>query len=515
VTHSGLYSFTQYPRNRATAFFVGAILVTAFAPLGWHWVAPLALAGLLILIDKTDSRQAAWTGFAFGTGLFIAGTWWLYISLNILGGLRPPLAVLLMLALVLAMASYSAVAAYLVVRLSPLSGWLRWLLVFPAVWTLTEWLRGWVLTGFPWMSIGYSQTDSPLGAVAPVAGVYGVTWLTALCAGLLVMAVCSTARQRFRQGLIALVGLACLVGLALLLDDHNWTEATEQELRVRLVQGAVPQERKWLAEELQPTLDLYQELSASDAPLDLLVWPEAAIPALPFEVTDFLETLHAELVERDTQLFAGMLTFDPDKDIFLNTLWALGAEEGQYHKRHLVPFGEYFPVPDFVRDLMRLMNLPSENVSVGEPQQAPLYAKGVPVAPTICYEIAYGSEQLGFFPEAQLLVNVSNDAWFGDTIAPHQHLQINRFRAREVGRYMLRATNTGITAVIDPEGQVVAQIPQFVPGAVNAVVRPHTGTTPYMQFGNWLVVSWMLLLLLAGAMAERHRKPGSIQADVS
>ena len=504
----GLQQLAGSASGRCVAFLVGALLVVAFAPFGLFWLALLVPACLLLLWEHANARQAAWSGFWFGFGLFAAGTWWLYISLNILGGLWPPLAVLLMLALVAANAAYIALTGFLLVRLAPDGNVVRWLLVFPALWTLIEWLRGWLLSGFPWMSLGYSQAESPLGAFAPLLGVYGVTWFIVLAAGSLVTAILHADWRRW----IAAAGLIMLVSSAYMLDGHSWTqisdegsdEVSDKGLRVRLVQGAISQELKWSPEQRQPTLDLYSELSRSEEAIDLIVWPEAAVPALPFEVAEFLQDLRDDMIERDTQLLLGILTYDIERDEFLNTLWAIGEEEGRYFKRHLVPFGEYFPVPDFVRRVMRLMNLPSENISAGSYEQGPLYAKGIPIAPTICYEIAYGAEQLGFFPDAQLLVNVSNDAWFGDTIAPYQHLQINQFRARETGRYLLRATNTGVTAVVDPYGRIVERIPQFEPGVVNAVVYPRTGKTPYLMFGNWLIIPLAALLLGAGALLARR-----------
>ncbi|MCP4002428.1 MAG: apolipoprotein N-acyltransferase [Gammaproteobacteria bacterium] len=496
-----LHDFAGPVNGRWVALVAGALLVTAFAPFGWYWIAPLPLACLLLLWERATPRQAAWIGFAFGVGLFAAGTWWLYISLNILGGLWPPLALLMMLVFIIALASFAALAGYVVVRYSRANSVLRWLLVFPAGWALAEWLRGWVLTGFPWMSIGYSQTESVLGSIAPLVGVYGVTWVTVLLAGGLVACVAGNTWQR----LTGLGIIVCVVVTTTGLHKSIWTQDTGKNFHVRLVQGAIPQEKKWLPEQLGPTLSLYRELSVSDNPLDLIVWPEAAIPALPYEVEEFLHSLHDEMVMRDTQLFAGILTYDFENDQFLNTLLALGKEEGRYYKRHLVAFGEYFPVPDFVRQIMRLVNLPSESISPGSEMQEPLYAKGVPVAPTICYEIAFGAEQLSFFPQAQLLVNVSNDAWFGNTIAPHQHLQINQFRARETGRYMLRTTNTGITAVINPAGHIEQRIPQFEPGFLDATVRPYAGQTPYMRFGNWLPITGMVLLMVGGSWFSRRK----------
>jgi apolipoprotein N-acyltransferase len=501
VIPSAVTSWLVPNRAHWAGLGAGVLLVATFAPLGWFWLSPCLLALLLLLWEGTTPRQAAKIGFAFSFGSFAAGTWWLYISLNILGGLVAPLALLLMLLLMLAMAVYGGVVGYVLVKLSPQSGPIRWLLLFPALWTLFEWLRGWLLSGFPWMSLGYGHATSPLGALAPVTGMYGITLAIVLLAGALVTIALGSGRQRnftFVVTTLAAVTIWFLASIA-------WTHDTGSTLDIRLVQGAVPQDKKWRPEQLEPTLQLYTELSRSDQPLDLIVWPEAAIPALQFEVADFIQDLRAQMVAQDTQLFTGMLKYDLDSDIYLNTLWAFGAEEGEYYKRHLVPFGEYFPVPDFVRSLLRLMNLPSENISAGSDQQALLYAKGIPVAASICYELAYGAEQLTFFPAAQLMVNVSNDAWFGDTIAPHQHLQIGQMRARESGRYLLRATNTGLTAVVAPDGRVVEQMAQFEPGFIDAKVAARAGRTPYMLFGNWLVVGMALAMVATGVWAGRSR----------
>ena len=482
--------FSGPARKRWVAFVAGSALVLSFQPFALVWLAPLSLACLILLWEGAAARQAGWIGFCYGLGLFTAGTYWLYISLNILGGLWPPVALLMMFCLIGALAVYVALTGYLAVRIVPGSGLLRWLLVIPAVWTLTEWLRGWLFTGFPWLSIGYSQVETPLGAVAPVLGVYGVTWISVLCAGVVVCLVQGAYLAR-----IAVFALSALALTGLLnLRDTEWTQEVAKDLRITLVQGAVPQELKWQPQQLEPTLELYKELSNGQGDRDLIIWPEAAIPALPFEVPEFLTGLNEQMVSTDTQLFAGILTYDIELGEYKNTLWAMGAEEGKYFKRHLVAFGEYFPLPDFAKKILRIMNLPSESIMPGAEYQPLLLAKGVPVAATICYEIAFAAEQLAYFPTAQLMVNVSNDAWFGDSIAPHQHLQIGQMRALETGRYLLRATNTGITAIVDPRGRVSDRIPQFEPGVLNAVVQPYIGATPFVILGNRLIVTALLLL---------------------
>ena len=484
------------------AFVSGAALVLTFAPFGLPWFAPVSLAALLWLLSDATPVTALRRGFYFGLGLFGCGTYWLYISLNVLGGLLPPFAVLLMLCLIAATACFVAAAAWLTVRCTMHGNlWWRALVVFPAAWVLTEWGRGWMVTGFPWQSIGYGQVDNPLGALAALGGVYAVTYVAVLLAGALYVAVCSGWVVR---GGLASAGVALLVVLQGMYDTE-WTTDTGEPLRVGLVQGAVPQELKWDPAQLKPTLDRYRQLSFAMPQRDLIIWPEAAIPAFSFEVPEFIDAMHAELVERDTQLFTGILTYKSETGEFLNTLWAIGAEPGEYHKRHLVMFGEYFPLPDFVKRWLRIMNLPSESISAGATDQPLLTAKGVPVAAMICYELAFGAEQLGLLPEAQLLVNVSNDAWFGDTIAPHQHLQIGQMRARETGRWLLRATNTGITAVVDPAGRVVSRIPQFEPGVVTATAQPRTGATPYVRAGNYPVILLALWCILAALLWNARR----------
>ena len=245
--------FAASTRKRWLAAALGAAVVLSFEPFELVWLAPLAMACLILLWEGATPRQAAWIGFSFGLGLFTAGTYWLYISLNILGGLWPPLALLLMLALILVMAGYTALAGYAVVQLTPGSGMARWLLAAPAVWTLTEWLRGWLFTGFPWLSLGYSQVDTPLAGLAPVVGVYGVSWAVVAGAGAI---VCLAQGTRAARLMVLLAGAAAVAGI-LHLNTIAWTESTGRELRVTLVQGAVPQKLKWTRQQLQPTLDLY------------------------------------------------------------------------------------------------------------------------------------------------------------------------------------------------------------------------------------------------------------------
>ena len=482
------------------ALLAGATLPLAFAPFGWQPVAVLSLAILWWLWEEQAPRAAGWIGFAWGAGAFLTGTYWLYISIHVFGEAPLAVAIFLMLGLVAIMALYPALTGYLCARAGA-SGVLRWLMLLPGSWVLTEWLRGWVASGFPWLSLGYSQTDGWLGGFAPLGGVYGISLAIALLAG----ALLALLRGRTGDRVAAVVLTAGILATGFAADQRTWTESTGRTLEVALIQGAVPQDRKWLPSQREPTKDLYRGLTAESPSAELVIWPEAAIPAVAHEELDYLAAVEADVRVRGADLMLGMLERDPESGRYYNSLIALGAEPGVYRKRHLVPFGEYFPVPDFVRDWMRLMSLPYVDIASGPAHPPPLVVAGEPVALSICYEDAFGAEQRTFLPEATLMVNVSNDAWFGNSIAPHQHLQIARLRSMEAGRYLLRATNTGISAVIRPDGSLAGTSPQFETDVLEAAVQPHVGATPWIQWGNAPAVLLAALLALAGLLAGRGR----------
>jgi apolipoprotein N-acyltransferase len=470
------------------AFFAGSALPLGFAPFGIYGLIVVSLSALWLLWDGRQPWVAGRIGFAWGAGAFLAGTYWLYISIHIFGGAPAPLAVFLMLCLVGIMALYPAAAGYVASRWLP-SGPLRWLLGLPALWTLAEVLRGWLASGFPWLSLGYGMSDGPLRGYAALAGVHGVSLAVAVIAGALVLLLAGSGRR-----IAAAAAIAAILLCGQALSGLEWTRPADGELRVALLQGAVSQDKKWLPEELEPTKTLYLELTRENMDADLIVWPEAAIPSIVADELPYLEAVAAEVAAAGAALVTGMLERDPIDGRYFNALLGLGEEPAVYRKRHLVPFGEYFPVPAFVREWMRLMSLPYADITPGLRSQEPMPVAGQLAAPSICYEDAFGGEQLDFLPEATFLLNVSNDAWFGDSIAPHQHMQIARMRALETGRFMLRATNTGISAVIGSDGAVVDASPQFRTHVLRSVIQPRTGATPFIMAGNAAVV------LLAAAM---------------
>ncbi len=494
--------------GRWIALPLGLALAFAFAPTDVVAFAFLAPAGLFLLWQSVGPREAAWRGFWFTSGTFLAGTYWLYHSIHLVGQAPVWIALLLMLGMVAIMAAYTAFAGYVTARWMPARGAWRWLLVLPALLVLAEWLRGWLLSGFPWLALGYTQLATPLRGYAPLLGVYGVSFAAAACAGALAMLLLGTARERA-------IGAATLVlatGGGLALERAAWTQTAGEPVAVALVQGAVPQAMKWEAGQRENTMQLYARLTAPYLGTTIVAWPESAIPSLEEYVRPYLAQVSGAALARGSTLIMGLIRRDAARDSYFNsiTAWSPGEPTQQwYDKRRLVPFGEFFPVPEFVREWMRLMSLPYSDFARGRADQAPLRAGEQRLAPTICYEDAYGTEQRRLVRQSTLLVNVTNDAWFGDSTAPHQHLDISRMRALESGRAMLRATNDGVTALIDFDGTVLGRLPQFRPGVLTGELQPRTGDTPYVRAGNLPVVSLAVLALAIGAW-RRRRDPDAV-----
>jgi apolipoprotein N-acyltransferase len=483
---------------------LGALQSLAFAPFA---VAPLGaacLGALWWLWRGTSPRRAAATGFAFGAGLFLAGTYWLYTSIHGFGKAPPALAILLMLGLVAIMGCYSAGLGWLVTRTAPDRPLPKLLAALPAGWVLMEWLRGWLLSGFPWLAVGYSHLDTPLAGYAPVVGIYGVSLAVALTAGLVLAAL--EVRGPVRALLLA--ALAALWAGGALLGRVEWTRPSGTPLSVAIVQGAIPQDLKWQEDNRAHTLEVYRSMTQQALGARLIVWPEAALPILYHEAVPFLASLYRDAQAHGSDLVLGLLRYDFERREFRNGLVALGAEEEWYYKRRLVPFGEFFPVPGFVRAWMRLKSLAYVDFLAGARDQPALDAAGQKLGATICYEDAFAVEQLAVLKEATLLVNVSNDAWFGDSTAPHQHLQIARMRALEAGRWLIRATNNGVSALIDPHGRIVVETRQFVPQVLTGSVVPHVGRTPYAYVRNWPVLGACLALLATAAWRGRRSRGG-------
>jgi len=490
-------------RDETLALGLGALAVLCFTPFGAWWLQPLLLVALLRRCDGLAPRAAFRFGLLYGAALFGLGVHWLWNSIYAIGQAPLWLALLVLLGLVAIMALYHGLTLWLTVRLAP-PGPLRWLLVFPAAWTLVEWLRGWVLSGFPWFSLGYAQTDAPLAVLAPLVGVHGLSAVVLAVAG----ALHGTLVWRDARALRVPVGFVVLVATLLGAARQEWTQPIGRPRSVALVQSNIPQDIKWNPDQTAPTLARLRELTLPLTGVDLVVWPEAALPLLWHEIpADYLAELTAP---GRPPLVLGTLLWEPvccgsplAGDVYFNAVVAATPTPQVYRKRMLVPFAEVFPVPGWVREFLRLMALPYSDFTRGPVGQAPLAVAGTRLGASVCYEDAFPDAMMDALPEAELLVNVSNDAWFGDSIGPHQHLQIARLRAREAGRALVRATSTGITAAVDHRGRELARAPQFEATVLRVTVQPRTGLTPFARFRDWPLI--LACLGALGFALARHR----------
>ncbi|WP_374347835.1 apolipoprotein N-acyltransferase [Chitinimonas sp.] len=487
---------------------LGAMTLFAFAPFAL-W--PLALVSLTLffgLVDTaSDSRRAALVGWGYGIGYFAAATHWIYISLHDFGGLPAVVSVLVLTLLAAFLALYPALAAWGARRLAGRQRAALLLLALPCCWLLTEWLRGWLLTGFPWSSIGYTQIpDGPLAGFAPVVGIYGVGGLLAWLAGALAWLV---GRRVDRGSALAMLAGTVIVSGGLLLRPISWTAPKGNPLRVALLQGGIPQNQKWGNDDLVFNLRTYAAL-LKEAQGDLLLMPETALPIFLHEAPgyftdpelgrqaearypvlpdDYLEHLIGMARAKGAALISGAPRFTRDGRHYLNGAVLLtGAGWPSYYKSHLVPFGEYVPLRGLIGGLYAYFDMPLDDFSAGAPVQPPLRVRDQRIATNICYEDIFGEELLANAANATILFNLSNLAWFDGSVALAQHGQIAQARSLETGRPSLLVTKTGTTAVVDPRGHYQAKLPERVQAVLSASVQGYDGTTPYMRLGNWPAV---------------------------
>lgn len=497
-------------RPALVALLAGGGAVFAFAPFGLFPLALPSLALLAALLRRAGGAADGFRlGFCWGFGAFGAGVSWLYVALERYGGMPAPLAALAIALFCAYLALYPALAGAAFVHLRGLggrrsvperAGALGSAALFGALWLLAEWLRGVLFTGFPWLAIGYSQTPpSPLAGFLPLIGVYGVGGLLAFAGALLAFA--DWRRPARAGGAAVLLGGLLLVGSGLL--GRGWTTPAGAPVEVALVQTRFEQSMKWdperFAEVLRVNLELVRAAFAGADPPAIVVLPETTLPTLVDHLPEgYLALLERFAGEAGGQLVLGVFHRDEAGRIF-NAAMSLGGGEPQhYAKRHLVPFGEYSP-PLFGW-FYRLASIPMSDQTRGAPEQPPMRLDGQQVALNICYEDLFGAELIRALPAATLMLNLSNLAWYGDSLAQPQHLQIARVRALETGRPMLRSTNTGMTAVVLPDGSVAAALPGFERGVLRATVQGYAGQTPYARWGDRVALGLALLTVLGMAL---------------
>ncbi len=488
------------------ALLAGALTTLALAPYG---IWPLALLSIALLyrgLRALTPRQAAWRGWWYGFGLFASGTSWVYVSIHDDGAASPPLAAFLTLGFVAGLGLFFALATWL---------WALWLrrdsaplgdaLAFAALWVAQEAFRGWFLTGFPWLYAGYSQLDGPMAGLAPIGGVWLLSFGLALSAALLVnLPRLLGNKPQLAEALVLLIA-PWLLGMAF--KDHAWTAPAGEPVSVAAIQGNVAQNLKWDPAQLNAQLALYRDMSFASKPVDILVWPETAVPVLKDQAIGYLSMMDRFASDRKSALITGVPIRQPNADgemRYYNAVSVVGQGAGDYLKQRLVPFGEYVPLQDMLRGLIAFFDLPMSDFARGEHDQPLLEAKGHRIATFICYEVVYPEFAAEMAAKSDLLLTVSNDTWFGKSIGPLQHLQMAQMRALEAGRWMIRATNNGVTVLIDPFGHITERLPQFEQATLYGQVQPMQHLTPYLQWRSWPLI--ILCSLLAGWALVRRRR---------
>jgi len=463
------------------AVLAGAAMPLAFAPFGFYPVAILSLAVLFALVLDKSAACAFRIGLIYGLGYFGVGISWLQISIHQFGLPVLAFSVSMTILFILVIALFPAFTVYVTARFFRKENKRDRIIVLPLIWVIFEWIRSWLFTGFPWLTVGYSQIDGPLSGYAPVAGIYGVSLMVAVSAALLVLLW-----VEYKKALFSVLSILIMIwGVGFLLKHAEWTAPKSGNLQVTIIQGNVAQEIKWLPEQRQTTLDLYTHLSEPYwDKAALIIWPETALPAFARDIPEFLDALAKRARNSKTDLILGLPVSDPKSGKYYNSVIAFGSEVDVYHKRHLVPFGEYLPLEKYLDPVLKFLSIPMSRFSAGNSDKALIKTTSHAIGISVCYEDVFGEEVITGLPEADFLVNLSNDAWFGDSFAPHQHLEMARMRALETGRYMVRSTNTGISAIIDPKGRITYQAPQFEVATLAANVQSYSGATPYVRIGN-------------------------------
>jgi apolipoprotein N-acyltransferase len=484
-------------------FIAGGLLPLSLAPFSLWPLAIISLLPLCIYLQhqtakhsikhsiKHPIKQAIKNAAVFGFGMYLTGASWVYISMYEHGDVSMAFAIVGTLLFCLLMALLFALPFGLAAFLPQTPA--AWVLGFPALWVLSEWFRSWIFTGFPWLYVGYSHTDTWLSGWAPLGGVFLLSYLTALNSATLAQLL-----QR-RISVSVLVGSA-VIAISFIggyfFQTINWTQPVNTQLSVAMVQPNVDQKDKWAVVQRNRILRGLLSQTEPHWGTDIIIWPEGAIPALFTQAEEFLEDLDQRAKQHKTALITGIPTDNNAARHYYNSMLALGEGQGQYNKTRLVPFGEYVPFQSLIRGLNNFFDLPMSSFSLGAKYQTSIIAKQQPIATAICYEIAYPDLVAKNVRDTNLLLTVSNDAWFGDSIAPQQHMQMARMRAMENAKPLMRGTNNGITALVDQRGKIYQQLPQFDKGVLKGHITPRTGSTPFSVLSSWPTIGFSLLSLV-------------------
>jgi apolipoprotein N-acyltransferase len=473
----------------------GGLLSLAFAPFNFFWLSILCPAFLLFTwIQSQEKKQIILGSFLFGFGFFGTGVSWVYVSIHYFGGVDIIMTAFITLLFVTLLSSLFILQGLCFYYFSSRQLTMQTIILFSTLWALFEWIREWLFTGFPWLYLAYSQVNSPLAGFIPVLGVFGTAWIIASCSGLLIYFFYAQGKKRFFS-MVLFIFIWILGGL---LHTIHWTHKINSPINVALVQGDIPQSLKWNPDAVVSTLTTYKNLTQKNWN-DLIIWPEAAIPLTLNDAQDFLSTLNDNATEHHSNLITGIPIQLENQDAYWNAAISIGDGSGIYAKRHLVPFGEYIPLYTIFGNFMKMLNIPFPDSVPGSQKQVGLTAKidqhTIIIGTFICYEIAYSNLLYSDLPQSELLINISNDDWFGHSAAAAQQLQIAQTRALQSGRYLLSSANDGITAIVDDQGKSINILPRFIPGVLTGTAYAMKGTTPWAIWGDIPLILLLFLML--------------------
>lgn len=504
--------------GHSLALVAGVLVPLSLSPFDLWPLGIGSLWLLLAVLQQATPNVALLRGWFYGLGLFGAGVSWVYFSIHDYGYAPVPLAIFLTAVFVAALAFlFSATFAWCYVRFFAGHRAGLWL-GFPALWVMFEWVRTWLFTGFPWLYLGYAHIDTWLAGWAPLLGVYGLSFISALIASLLFHSFNASSKPAWpRLWKPALIMLLPWI-ISLPLQQIDWTEEKSEEIKVSLVQPNISQHVKWLPEQKYKTLALLKRETTGHLDSDLIIWPENAVPLFHHQASSYLHNMVQAAKDSHTAIITGIPYWQaptPDTPTMMhNSVTAMGyGASGIYHKQKLVPFGEYVPLQEILRGLIQFFDLPMSEFRPGPANQAPLVIKTeqrtLQIAPYICYEIVYPDFVRKLASQSDVLLTISDDSWFGTSIGPLQHLQMARMRALENGRYLIRGTNTGITAIIEPSGQITKQAKQFERTTLTGEIRGITGTTPFGRWGSLPILILCALLLVITKLVESTLRSSS------
>lgn len=483
------------------SFIAGALLTFAFAPFKIFPLAILSPALLLACWLNVSPIRAFWRGYFFGIGLFATGVYWVFISIHTFGNAPAWLATVITIGFVFILALFPAINGYVLNRFF-INNKTKIIYIFPVLWVFFEWIRSWIFSGFPWLFLGYSQINSPLKGYAPFLSVYAVSLAVVLTSALVVMIFLGLKEKNKKLIYFSVIGIILIWALGAILNLISWTKPVGKPVQISLVQGNIPQELKWVPDHVKPTLKLYQTLTEQHWDSKIIIWPEAAVP-IPFQdAKDYLNHIASQALKHHTTVITGIFIKAPVNNDYYNSVVALGQGFGIYLKQRLVPFGEFTPMKVYLGKLLNFFDIPMSDVASGGGKPQPLIIGDIKIGVFICYEIAFPEQVRYQDGDIGMLLTVSNDAWFGHSIAQAQHLEMAQMRALELGRPILFVSNNGMTAFIDPSGKIHSEAPPFEQVVLTASMQPMQGKTPWQRYG----MDPILLILIIGLILGWKRR---------